>query len=266
MPSGLTMDTRALGAALTEFAALTREGLGPVVLDEARILYTDAMNLTPPWGKGKRKGSSKAAELQGRNAIERSILNSFKPITEDSAISQAQDELIRNNDVDGMNEYLRNVGVAETKAKVVRFSSATHKADRSRKSGRVHRSRGRYVIGSDAQRLHAYTKEQQSKVGTFKAAFAWMVLALSAHPKSKTKSRIPGWVKKNLARGSRLILRQSIIIRKQGATVIFDVMGHDQLSFSFARAVRAREAGLRKKIRLIADGNAKKVNTKFALR
>lgn len=263
-----TLDTSVMERALKEWSAFVVQDAGLVVLDEARLLFMDGMNLTPPYGKGKtggqrKKGSTLAAKRQGEASVERSILNSFRPITEDKAKTEDFKRAIKSGNVDTLNAYLEGT---KSKKRAFKFSESTHKADRDSK-GRVYRSKNRLVIGSDVGAVQSYIVREQAKVGSFKAAWGLMAFKLGNHPKAQTKARIPGWVGKQMSRGKRFIVGSPVIsLRRGGASVSATLMSHPQLKFAFDRAVKSRAKSMSNKVHLILDGRSKDINTKFATR
>lgn len=264
-PSTVTMDLSQLEKALKEFSAFVVEESGEVVLDEARLLMVDGMNLTPPYGAGRRKGSTTAALKQGEAAVERSVLNSFQPLKTENVKSPWLRRLLQKDETK-VTEYFRRNQIPPGKARVVGFDPRIHQGDRNPRTGRVYGNRGRYVVGSEIDMLQSYIRDVRLNVGIFKAAFATMAIELANHPRSRSSARVPAWVRRNLAKAAPLIRQKFISVSKTGATVIFETTAHNDLEYAYDAAIRRREQALVKKIKLIVEGRAKAVNTKFTIR
>ena len=258
--NAVTMDLSVYNRALSEWAAFVIEDSGEVVVDEARLLYTDAMNLTPPWGAGRKRGSTMAAKLQGENAIERSMLNSFRAIG-DIPHDPGLKDIVDKGSVSGLDAYLTGT---KSKYKAARFSESQHESNRKR--GRVHRSKNKLVIGSDVQAAQSSIERRKRNVGTYKAAWAAMAKRMGEHSKAKTKARIPAWVSRNIPKARGLIITENVSITKNSSTVEFGAVSHEELAKSFNRAVVSRIRSMQQKVKLMVDGQSKKINTKFRTR
>lgn len=260
MPNELTIDTRLLNEALKEWSGWVKEDAAAVVIDEARLLAFDAMNFTPPFGEGKYSGSTKAAQMQGEKAVDRSIFNSFTPLKESEIKSPWLKRVVKDNDLVGVDEHFKATG---SQWRAATFSAQGHKSNRSRTSGRVHRQRKRAVLSIN----EGYAAKSKSGVGTFKAAWGRQADILGNHTLAVSKSRIPAWVKRNFGRAGRLMLAQGRpIVRPTGATVDLGAMSHPMLVGAIDRAVAKRARSLLQKIKYRIDGKTNRINTKFTMR
>jgi hypothetical protein len=241
MNPSIQVDTGRVPELLAQFAREAGRELGPLIADESRLFFEAAMKMTPP----------KTAS-QGKKAVERSVHNSFTPIMADDIGSPALRRLLEADDLSGANAFMLELGEP---GQFFELKKAMHKSDRSKRTGRVHGHRGRYLFGPARNRqLVEYIKMRQARVGTFRAVYAGIVDEINRH--SKIKSRIPNWVSKQTSRAE--YLRRGLTVRlapeEKNPSVSAIFIAHPQSQKGFNRAIKSREASLRKKIRLaIAD-------------
>ena len=256
---GMTLDTKQLDAALKEFSAFLKNDPAEILLDEARLLAIDAMNLTPPFGAGKSKGSTLAAKKQGESAVERSISNSFTPIQATKTENPWLNRLIeQGRSADSLNKFFRKT---ESEWRVAHFSEDKHESNRNSK-GRVFRSRKKLTFETS----HAAVARRKAKVGTFKGAWASMATDIGKHRKSKTKARIPKWVSRNMSSGSRMVTGFKIDTSSRLMSVKLGAVSHEYMKFGFNRALSSRARSMRQKLKLILDNKTNKLNKKYNLR
>ena len=269
--TGVVMDLSVLNDALKEFSVWIHEDSSEVVLDEARLAMVDGMRLSPPYGVNKRKAESTglpkaSAKRQGEAAVERSILNSMRPLLEEEIDSPKLREAVRTDNAEAIRKYLEQSG---SRKRLVSFSKRLHQAARSPRSGRVYRDRNQVIRGSERDTLKAYIKQTQQKVGTFKAAWGYMAIRLATHPAAKggPGARVPAWVRRNVSRGRGLVLEDSIIVtRGRGAEVTFRVQASGDMQTVYSRALAKRGQALVKKMKLARDGVSQRINTRFTVR
>lgn len=273
MSATVQMDTRTLERALKEWSAFVREDCTEVVASEARLLFLDGMNLTPPFGKGRNKGSTKAAQEQGEAAIERSVMNSMRPLDPDEVRSAWLERAMEGpNPVNDTDEYFRKIGKGRGQARAVTFQARYHQDDRNKRSGRVKGFRGRYLATrSDRRALDFYIASLKDKSGTFKAAFAIAAMEVAKH--TGEKARIPGWVRKRMPSARRLVVAQRYNLRKGGGLrrsnidISVTIVGHDMTEYAYERAISKRKRALFHKVRLVVNNQTHRLNTgRFTLR
>lgn len=282
--SGVSMDTSRLDKALKEFAALVKDDGNKVVLDEARKLYFDAMNMTPPYGErdhpqptypGQQKpntqGSTKKAQAQGQRALQRDIRLSMAAYDLDSPAKTAWEQRIRESgkSVDGYNEFFSRTG---RRGVAVRFNKSHHTTHRKKHGlGRLRDKKpwsGKWLVTKQDQAYRdQYIRHRQRRVGTMKAAYAIAVTRINQKAASLglPQSRIPAWVRNNMGKAGWLHHFTDINMgsRKDSASVEVEVNSHAQLQKAFPRAMRMRATSLERNVRKIVQGNADKVNGAF---
>lgn len=271
----IELDASQLNKALKDFSAFVNADGRDVLLDEARKLFGDGMNFTPPFGRGKprpgatvgkqrMRGSTKAAQIQGEQAIQGDIKRAMSPfpIQQESGWERR----IRESGqlLPGYQALMKRKGIP---GRPVNFNRSHHKEHRARFGLRKKQWSGKWLVTKQDQAyLEQYIRQRKRGVGTLKAGYGIMVVALNAQAAGRglPQSRIPGWVGKRVGAAGWLVSGKVIDLRnKNTATIAARVMSHRSFSWSWNRALSARTRSLERNIRQIVQGNADKVNGAF---
>lgn len=208
--------------ALNEYRLFSGKCMRDVLLEEAALTSRELMVFTPPIVQGGGKGLSKAAEVLGKEAIEkdvRSIFNStndpqgrsafalmgmavvagdrslFEKARKDGTMTNKARGIFRgvldDPDPDRAYRQFSNRFRAAFEAKagntVVKDLRGIHDAKRAKYAGRIRKNNGATApelrqMADDAA-LKAYIKQRQKKVGELKAGWLDVIMSL---PKPET--------------------------------------------------------------------------------
>ena len=192
---------------LRRLAQLTRKTTGEVLKQAARAVVADACALTPPRGEtplgaaGKNRnlnslpGNSKAAEKQGRDAVERDAkflfrtLDSLRLADESTPTGRSLHRLMRRNRFIELQELLRKLGVHV--ADVLPAASVATLDFYRDSRGRIRRqgTRARFVLVKDGRSIARVIRTKQALVGTAKSG--WRAAA------AMVGLRLPAWIRRH---------------------------------------------------------------------
>ena len=262
------IDTRQFQRALKDFAAFVQDDSGAVVLDQATLMAADGMAATPPFGQGKKRGNTKAAEAQGEKAVERSVTNAMSPLVEKGTYGWLR-RARQTNNREEVNEFYRKTG---SNKRAQAFSEQLHTGNRNR-DGRVFKRRGNVMAtDSDIAALQSYLSEPKSHVGTYKAAFGSMIERLQGpNPqgiKNPAKTRVPAWISKHNGR-AKSQLGADLRIQSQknrGLAVTMQTRAHRMLEWAWPRIIDKRRRLLEKMVRDVVNRDTKRINQKYRTR
>lgn len=264
MAETVTLDLSKLESALKEWAAWVKDDASKVYADEARLLFKDGMDFTPPFGSGRRKGSTNKAKQQGEGEIRRQVLMTMTPLHEFKQSSPWLLRAIRSADpVNAVNEYWQKSGVPWQQAHASPFDSTYHKRNRNPYTGRVDKFEGRFLVTkSDQAALQEYIGQKQQNAGIHKAAWAHFVKRLN--PWGTAQSRVPRWVERHTGKAQYLVTGDRVLIKPGEVNIRAVVLSHRATVEGYRRAVDMRKRALEKKVRMVMDGKADKINHKYS--
>ena len=261
----ITIDDKAFRGALAEFAERVEEGSAPVALDNASLYAFDMMANTPPFtgraGGGRKRGMP--ARRTGERAVKKDITRLFR----DYAIPRNKNSYHYRAYLLGktaLDKYFRDV---KRKNPIKRFNASYHQRSRTKSTGRPRKNARRVVVfGPEADRRDRYIAMRQGHVGTWKAGPGWVLLKLQKEKGNPNRSPTEPWVKNQLSRARRRLVKSYRVTRRGGISISFSFEAHPVAQRMSVRLLKKRESILRKNLEAVMAGNAKLISRKYSIK
>lgn len=258
MSIAIRFDDSKLIKSMKDYAALVNKDAHEVLRDEMRLVTRSCMQITAP---SYGKGTSKAAQKLGENAVERDIRRVF--VSTEKLVESLRDRkladrirgYVSSGNVEALHTVFRNFKTKLATDPIQRtVNPGTHTQARDRR-GRVSKNAQQTII-LDTRSLDAYIKLVKKHVGRAKAG--WLAAARYFRVKG-----IPTWVSIHPeVEGSRIDNRigdKTTVGAVNRNKAIGDLEAQQSIVTS---AFQGRERSLIDKIKRITDRAAGKFNRK----